>query len=416
MNGYAAAVAVCPAGAAALARFCPDDLRVRHDEHVTYVVTVDAEIPAGAPELDPLQREGVINLLDRHLDALEAVEGPDGVEIEVLDRLIAVHPGGALVKVFVDAPALEFAEDGVHAVMSEMLERTELLADWIIARCEVELHPDLARESLDAADGPDAPPSDPAERARLHAEGGPEAEPGKLDDTEVEAMRRRLRSMAPQLQAFPLISFGGPEDEEGEADEEYEPFVSKEAAEIASGALVYGIHLLVDELFGDLGRLEQDGPSVAESEEVFMVLENLPERYVLQYDVLFVRRLVTTAVTMTGRLTRPYFGQLTCVAEELLMRFLITEAEVTADLYGLLDDEVRTALEAFTNEVFEDMDHEWLYEPAADGIDEDPALAHMGIAPMGINNWFTPFNEGRFVHSYAANDDDGTKAGPEVGE
>jgi hypothetical protein len=52
------------------------------------------------------------------------------------------------------------------------------------------------------------------------------------------------------------------------------------------------------------------------------------------------------------------------------------------------------------------MDHEWLYEPDADGIDEDPASAHMGIAPMGIKDWFTPFNEGRYVHPYAANVDE----------
>jgi hypothetical protein len=25
----------------------------------------------------------------------------------------------------------------------------------------------------------------------------------------------------------------------------------------------------------------------------------------------------------------------------------------------------------------------------------------MGIAPMSIKSWFTPFNEGRYVHPYA---------------
>jgi hypothetical protein len=114
-----------------------------------------------------------------------------------------------------------------------------------------------------------------------------------------------------------------------------------------------------------------------------MVLDGLPERYVLKYDVLFVRRLVTTAVCMTARLTQPHFGQLSCVAEELLMRLLLIQAEVIADLYGLLDDEVRQALEFFADGVYEDMDHEWLYDPSADGIDEDPAFAHMGIAPQG---------------------------------
>jgi hypothetical protein len=383
----------------------PGGLRVRHDERVNYVVTVDADTPAGAPELDPLQREGVINLLGRHLDALAAVEGPDGAEVDVLDHVIVVHPGGALLKVFVEAPALEFAEEAVRAAMTEVLERTELLADWTVVRCEVELHPDLAQESLDAADGPEAPPSDLAERARQHAKDAAESdpEPGKLDDAEVEEMRRRLRALAPELQPFPLECFGYIE---GEDEEGYGPLVSKEAAEIAAGALVYSSEILVDELFGDLADLEGDGPSVAESGAAFMVLDDLPDRYVLQYDVQFVRRLVTTAVTMTGRLVQPHFGQLACVAEELLMRLLLNQARVTADISGLLDDDVHTALNSFADGLYEDMDHEWLYEAAADGIDEDPGLAHMGIAPMGIKEWFTPFNEGRFVHPYAANPDE----------
>ncbi|WP_405584923.1 hypothetical protein [Streptomyces sp. NBC_01190] len=383
---------------------------------MTYEVTVESEIPAGAPDLDPLQREGVGNLLGRHLHALDAVEGPDGVEVDVLDHLIAVHPGGALVKVVVDAPALEFAEEAVRAVMTDVLEQTELLADWTIVRCEVELHPDLAQESLHAADGPDAPPDDPAERARRHAEGGPGPESGKLDDAEVATMGRRLRAMAPQLQAFSLDSFGYSEDEgdsDGDNDgEEHGSLISKEAAEVAAGAVVWAIHVLVDELFGDLARLEEDDDagSVAESDAVFMVLEELPERYVLQYDVLFVRRLVTTAVVLTTRLTQSGFVQLSCVAEELLLRLLLIQANVTADTFGLLDDEVGTALGVFADGVYEDLDHEWLYEPAADGIEEDPALAQMGIAPMGIKDWFTPFNEGRYVHPYAVGEEETTPA------
>jgi hypothetical protein len=182
---------------------------------------------------------------------------------------------------------------------------------------------------------------------------------------------------------------------------------SREAAEVAAGAVVWAIHVLVDELFGDLARLEEDdAKSVAESDEVFLVLEDLPERYVLQYDVLFVRRLITTAVVMTGRLAQPGFVQLTCVAEELLMRLLLIQANATADIFGLLSGEVSTALGVFADGVYEDMDHEWLYQPAADGIDEDPSFAHMGIVPMGIKDWFTPFNEGRYVHPYAANVDE----------
>ncbi|MDT3397635.1 hypothetical protein RKE29_13395 [Streptomyces sp. B1866] len=370
---------------------------------MTYPVTVDLCLPESAPELDALQREGVIFLLRKGLDSIDAVEGPDGMEVEFLDDAIAVHPGGALLRLFVDAPALEFAEDAVRAVVAGLLERSELLADWEIAQCEVQLHPDLARESLEAADGPDAPPADPAERARRHADTGTVGEPGRLNEAEVEAMRQKLRSFAQRLQSFPLESFGYSDDEE-------ERVVSREAAEIAAGALVYAIDLLVDELFLDLASLGKDGPNVAESERVFMVLEELPPQFALQYTVLFTRRLIATAITMTGRLTQSHFGMLTCVAEELLLRILLTKAEVTVDLYGLLSDEVSTAWEVFADGVYEDMDHEWLYDPAADGIDKDPASAHLGIAPMGVKDWFTPFGDKRHVHPYAANGEEEEQA------
>ncbi|MGI5460002.1 hypothetical protein ACQEWB_43955 [Streptomyces sp. CA-249302] len=342
---------------------------------MTYAVTVDVQLPEGARELDELQREGVIFLLRKGLDSVEAIEGPDGMEVDLTDDVIAVHPGGAILKLFVDAPALEFAEEAAGEVVAELLERSELLAEWEIARCEVDLHPDLLQESLDAADGPDAPPADLAERARRHAAGPPTAAPHRLDRSEVEAMRYRLRSLAPELKAFPLESFG-------HTDAEQEPAVGREAAEVAAGAVVYAIDLLVDGLFTDLAGLEEDGPTVADSDAAFMILDDLPPQFAPQYTALFARRLTATAVTMTARLTQPRFGGLSCVAEELLMQFLLAQAEVTTDLYGLLTEEVSAALEAFADTLYEDTEHEAKAE-----------------------DWFTPFDAGRYVHPYAANDD-----------
>ncbi|WP_406440149.1 hypothetical protein OHB14_15175 [Streptomyces sp. NBC_01613] len=358
---------------------------------MTYAVTVDVELPKGAPELDVLQREGVAFLLRKGLDSIAAIEGPDGMEVDLVDDVIAVHPGGALLKLFIDAPALEFAEDAAREVVAEVMERSEPLVDWEITRCGVDLHPDLLQESLDAADGPDAPPADPAERARRHAAGEPSGESSRLDEAEVEEMRRRLRSLAPSLRAFPIEAFGHSDDKE-------ERVVGREAAEVAAGAVVYAIDLLVDELFTDLAGLEEDGPTVAETDAPFMILDELPPHFALQYTVLFARRLTVTAVTMTGRLTQPHFGRLSCVAEELLMKFLLSQAEATADLYGLLSDEVEKALQVFGDGVFEDMDHEWLYAPAADGIGR------------GVQDWFIPFDEERYVHPYAANDDNDDEA------
>ncbi|MFI0901288.1 hypothetical protein [Streptomyces sp. NPDC020983] len=326
---------------------------------MTYAVTVDAEIPAGAPALDALQCEGAVSLLERHFDVLES--GSPGVTL--LDRVIAGHPRGALLKVVVDAPGLESAEDAVHAAMTELLARSGLLAHWVVTRCEVQLHDGIAQECLDAADGPDAPPSDIAERARRHAAhehlAGRPAAPG---GAETDAMRRRLRAMAPQLRAFPHLAGA--------------------AREIAAGALVYGIHLLVDELFADLGRLEPSGPKHTGRGEAFLVLDDLPAEYAGHYDVLFVRRLVTTAVTMTGRLAQPRPAPPACPAERLLMRLLLDRAEATADLYGLLDAEVRTAFRAFASEL-------------------DASAETVPVA-----DWFTQLSAGLFVHPYAAEDGD----------
>ncbi|MFC8516241.1 hypothetical protein [Streptomyces sp. NPDC057257] len=342
---------------------------------MTYAVTVDVQLPAGSPELDALQREGVAFLLRKGLDSVEAIEGPDGMEVGLTDDLIAVHPGGAILKLFVDAPALEFAEEAAGEVVAELLERSELLGEWEIARCEVDLHPDLLQESLDAADGPDAPPADLAERARRHRAGAPPVAPHRLDHSEVEAMRDRLRSLAPALKAFPLEAFG---------HSETDGTVGRQAAEVAAGAVVHSIDLLVDGLFTDLAGLEEDGPTVADSDAAFMILDDLPPQFAVHYTALFARRLTATAVTMTGRLTQPHFGGLSCVAEELLMRFLLAQAEVTTDLYGLLTEEVGTALETFANGLYS-------YE------DTDPESK--------AEDWFTPFDAGRCVHPYAANDD-----------
>jgi len=354
---------------------------------VTYAVTVDVDLPKGAPELDVLQREGVVFLLRKGLDSIAAIEGPDGMEVDLVDDLIAVHPGGALLKLFVDAPALEFAEDAAREIVAELLERSEPLTDWEITRCGVDLHPEVLQESLDAADGPDAPPADPAERARRHAAAEAPGGSGRLDDAEVEDMRCRLRALAPSLQAFPLESFGYSDDEEKRV-------VGREAAEVAAGALMYAIDLLVDELFTDLAGLEEDGPTVAETDAPFMILDELPPLFALQYTVLFARRLTVTAVAMTGRLTQPHFGGPSCVAEELLMKFLLAQAEATADLYDLLSDEVEAALQAFAGDVYEDMDHEWLYAPAADGVGD-----------RVVQDWFIPFGDERHVHPYATHDD-----------
>ncbi|MEH0397194.1 hypothetical protein ACN6K8_003561 [[Kitasatospora] papulosa] len=389
---------------------------------MTYVVTVDTRIPEGAPEMGPLQRAGAVSLLEQGFASVDAIEGPEGLEVDLLDSIVAVYPGGALLKVFVDAPSLELAEDTVGSVVGELLDRSELLSEWTVDRCEVELHPESVKESLDAAGGPNVPPDDPATRRDRHAQPaqGPGSEPRTETDhaAESEAMRVTLSSMAGELRAFGSDMFGviGDEDGGNDGEDDFAFGVSAEDAGLAAGALVYGIHLLVDELFQDLQTLTQHRTTVAESERPFWLLEGLPGRYALQYSASFARRFLVTAIALTTRFTHGSFQQLSCVAEELVLRLLLEQAKSTLDLYGLLDSGTSSALDSFADQVYEDMDHEWLYDDAADGIDEEPALASLGIASMGIKNWFTPFNEGRYVHPYAFDAQDGAGKEDEVGK
>jgi hypothetical protein len=248
---------------------------------------------------------------------------------------------------------------------------------------------------------------DPVSRRARHTQ--PVAGSGSESWTEADQateradMRFLLRSMSGELKSFGPEMFGvvSEEDREESDEDAYDLGVSAEDAELAAGALVHGTHLLVDELCQDVQTLTQYRTTVAESERPFWLLEELPDHYALQYNASFARRFLVTAIALTTRFTNGSFQQLSCVAEELLLRFLLGRAKSTLDMYGLLDSGTSSALDCFADQVYEDMDHEWLYDDAADGIDEDPALASMGIAPMSIKSWFTPFNEGRYVHPYA---------------
>lgn len=271
---------------------------------MTYVVTVDVHLPKDSPEMDPLQRASAVALIEDGFDSVDAIEGPDGMEVDFLDRIVAVHPGGALLKVFVDAPALELAEEAVRSVVGQLLERSELLADWQIERCEIELHPELAQESLDAADGPDAPPGDPADRKARHL-ARPAAEDEAYDaEAASAAVRGQMLALADELRSFSLAIFGVLDDEDEKEEEGGNAFaVSPEAAKLTAGALVYATGILVDELLQDLQTLTEEDTTAAEYDGPLWHFDDLPERYALQYDARFARRFLVTTIAMTTRFT-----------------------------------------------------------------------------------------------------------------
>ncbi|MFI1376946.1 hypothetical protein ACH4UY_33720 [Streptomyces longwoodensis] len=358
---------------------------------MTYIVTVDAGLPEGVPELGPLQRVGAVALLEDGFGSVDTARAPADLRVDLVDSVVAVHPRGALLKVVVDAPALEAAERAVRFLVEGLLERSELLADWPIERCEVVLHSKAALESLEAAGGPDAPPADPAARKARHSEPprGTGAGIGHDADAEAQGARRQMLGLADALRSFPPATFG---------------VRAEDDARLAAGALVWATGVLVDHLFEDVQTLSEEDTTVAECDSPLWHLEALPARYALQYDSLFARRFLVTVIALTTRFTDGTFRRLSCVAEELALKLLLDEARVTLETFGLLGDGVSIALETFADTVHEDMDHTWLYDASLDGIDESPVGNALGVRPLRFKEWFTPLDKGRHVHPYATDD------------
>jgi hypothetical protein len=192
--------------------------RIRRDVRLPYVeyqLTAEVDPPVDTPALDALQRHGVAALLDEHLELLAEIEGPDGVEIEPLDHRISVHPGGASITWVLDAPALAFAEDAARQVLSELLERTELLTDWSVRRCEVTASDEELAAALQGIS--DSEEGDVEIEIDLDELDTVEAL-GDLNEPDNEERRERLLDAAGTLGAFGPESFGL--DEEADEDDE----------------------------------------------------------------------------------------------------------------------------------------------------------------------------------------------------
>jgi hypothetical protein len=336
--------------------------------HVEYQLTAEVNPPVDTPALDPLQRHGVAALLDENLGLLAEIEGPDGVAIEPLDHRISVHPAGASITWVLDAPALAFAEDAARQVLGELLERTELLTDWTVRRCEVT----ASDEELAALAGT-------AEEADVEIEIDLDdlaavAELGE-DEPTGDERRERLLDAAGELGAFGYDAFG--HDDEADAEDG----VSEEAAELAAGALMTGLDVVTEELFADIQALEDSGTPAAD-QEVLWVLDDLPTRYAGQYTALFAKKLLVTTAVLGYRLVQTEWDGPRSVAEALAIRLMITAARHQLDLAGLTDElPVDRMFEVLDEFAFTGLDVESLYEDA----EEDE-----GDEELVLIDWFEP--------------------------
>jgi hypothetical protein len=170
------------------------------------------------------------------------------------------------------------------------------------------------------------------------------------------------------------------------------------------GALFQASILAVDQLFEDLATLREQplNATVASSDEVFWMLDGLPTRYANRYDVLFTQEMIVAMVDVTRRFTEGW-DALACVGQELALRLILDQAEVQLELTEAGPEVgVPEGWRALVEDLlFEDLDHEMLYDPSLDGIEDDrETLDALSAAPMGFADWFRPFNPDRHLPPY----------------
>jgi hypothetical protein len=94
---------------------------------------------------------------------------------------------------------------------------------------------------------------------------------------------------------------------------------------------------------------------------------------------------------------------LACVAQELALRMILNGAEFQLELAEVkLSDGWRSEIE---DALFEDLDHEMLFDASLDGIEDDSeSLAELRSAPLAFADWFTPFTPERHLPPYLLDD------------
>jgi len=170
---------------------------------------------------------------------------------------------------------------------------------------------------------------------------------------------------------------------------EFTGFVSSRLSPVEREALSNAVEQVDDFLLGELVELynETAGPAAM---RMFSSLF-LPDRHADLYDFALIRRLHVCLVVVAGRL-QDRWEPPRCRGEELVLRAVIDHAETTDGLGRLREW------------LFEDLDHEYLFDMAFDGIDDPDTYegSQLGVASLHPSAWFEPFRTDAPVHPLLA--------------
>ena len=172
---------------------------------------------------------------------------------------------------------------------------------------------------------------------------------------------------------------------------------SLQEATTLRGAIHWAWETVIDELFDDVAVLRETPRAIAAT----LQLSSLPPLHRASYGPLFAQRYLAVALDL-GTAFATSFDAPSCVAQELALRLVLDGAALLPDLLPNLElpGSWRGLLE---DTLFEDLDHQTLYDPALDGLSHDPRAASLGMANLDVSSWFSPFTA-KTVNPYAANE------------
>ena len=164
-------------------------------------------------------------------------------------------------------------------------------------------------------------------------------------------------------------------------------------------ALQKACDLLIDEVFEDLKNIEDPKDLVDTT-----LGDCLPERYVYRYTPLFLKQFVVCIITVVWKLAQPEHQPLSSLGEELAAWALVRKAQTLMEMEEEAGGpKTRDPFGRFIDTYFEDLDFEYLFDEAYDGIDKEAELAQvLGMASLSLKDWFKPFSDepSRIAHPY----------------
>jgi len=162
-------------------------------------------------------------------------------------------------------------------------------------------------------------------------------------------------------------------------------------------ALIDAANFLVDQCFDDLCDVTVEGWDFLQC----YIAIYLPRQHLAAYTPLFARQFLVCLLTVAWKLAHPSPPALSCVAEELALRAIISEAGRFLQEKG-----ITPGFSALEDEILEDTDLETLFDASLYGIDDSEIGAYLGIGPLRPRDWFKSFAGAAWqpVHPYVVTD------------